>query len=100
VVSTLVLNIYVGIYDSVLVLPALLLMWGILLKQKADMTHFGIMAATIYLLPWVSQIFAYEMGVQVYSLGLILLMAFSYRMLHGNRHLSSSVPPLAIETSR
>ncbi|HMB94525.1 MAG TPA: glycosyltransferase family 87 protein, partial [Tepidisphaeraceae bacterium] len=80
--GTLVLNIYVGIYDSVLVLPGLLLLAGTLRRRDGvEWAVYRCAAVAIFLLPWFSQIVAVWVGFQPYSLGLMILLFLQYQLL-------------------
>jgi hypothetical protein len=45
---------------------------------------FRMLCALIYILPWFSQIVAREAGYQPYTLGLMLLVFFQYKLLQGS----------------
>ena len=80
--ATLVLNIYVGIYDSVLILPAILLSFGVFLRQNRPVPAIYVAAAiAIFMLPWCSQNLASHIGFQPFTLGLLAVLILQYRFL-------------------
>ncbi len=84
---TLFLNVYVGVYDTILVIPAILLMLG--------RDHLGLSRAhrwllpAIYLAPWFSGLLAHGVGFQPYTL---LLMALGALQLRGPTDVGRTCP--------
>lgn len=81
---TPVLNLYFGIYDSILLVQSLIITAAMLRLQpdsKAPLTEsgFAYLALAIYVAPWFSQNLAALTGVPVYTLLLITLGSFQLR---------------------
>jgi hypothetical protein len=75
---TMVLNLYVGIYDSTLVVLSLLLTTDLLGRRKGDErkplpTSYKLILLLVYVTPWVTQPIARVTSVQIYTLVLVLL---------------------------
>lgn len=82
---TLVLNLYVGIYDSVLVLPGLLLTIDVLRsstdpRQGPFPRGFKRVLVLVYLTPWVSQSLALSLGFQPFTLVLAATAAYQLQV--------------------
>lgn len=76
---TLVANLYVGVYDTLLVVPAALLGAGTLLRDQGGARPvlppgFQVLLFLLYVSPWVSQHLANWAGFQLYTL---VLLAFA-----------------------
>ena len=87
-----VLNLYVGIYDSIFVVQSVLLAAGVLLREKPSKmpltnSGFAYWAVAIAGSAWISQGLAKMCGVQVYTLALIGfgLFALRYVSLDGTK---------------
>src|SRR5262249_31718764 len=82
IMGTLVVNVYVGVYDSILAVIAALLgavaMPGTLLTPAYRKLIF-----VSYLVPWITQPIAKAMGIQVYTL---VLFAFTIYLVRGSRN--------------
>jgi hypothetical protein len=79
---TLVLNLYVGVYDSILVvLPALL--WAVWLFQRGGVLTptFRFLLLLLYLIPWITQPIARGLGLQLDTL---ILLAFGIYQLRAS----------------
>jgi hypothetical protein len=86
--GTLVVNIYVGIYDSVLILPSLMLTAGAIGRADGPRSRspaFGWLCGAIYILPWFSQALAQRMGVQPYTVALAAAVIFQGMALSRKR---------------
>jgi hypothetical protein len=75
---TLVLNLYVGIYDSTLVVLSLLLTTEVLYRRKDNdrlwlPASYKVMLLLVYVVPWVTQPIARLTSVQTYTVVLALL---------------------------
>ncbi|MGH9929092.1 MAG: glycosyltransferase family 87 protein [Pyrinomonadaceae bacterium] len=75
---TLVLNLYVGIYDSTLVVLSLLLTTEVLYRRKDKdrpwlPTLYKLILLLVYIVPWVTQPIARLTSVQIYTVVLALL---------------------------
>ena len=77
---TLVLNVYLGIYDTILIVPSVLIAADVLYRKVADgrdalsPAYRGLLIL-LYLIPWFTQPVARLMGVQLYTL---VLAAFGF----------------------
>jgi hypothetical protein len=78
---TLVFNVYVGVYDTVLVVPAVLLTFDSV-REKAGGVPRGlrVFLVLMYVVPWVSQHLALAVGFQPYTLVLAALGAYQLRL--------------------
>ncbi len=72
--GTLVLNVYVGIYDAILLIPAVLM--GL---SAAACTDFRALLCALYIVPWVTQPIAKQTGVQLYALLLLVTTVYFLR---------------------
>lgn len=74
---TLVLNLYVGIYDSTLVVLSLLLTTDFLYRHRGEdrrlPTSYKLLLLLLYCVPWVTQPIARLTSIQIYTLVLVLL---------------------------
>ena len=94
---TLVLNLYVGIYDTILVLPGLLLTADILRSaahpgQPSFPPAFKRLLILLYITPWFSQLLARHLGLQLDTL--VLAATATYQFLAAQRLSTGTVPPL------
>jgi hypothetical protein len=82
---TLVANLYVGIYDAVLVVISALLTAHAFFARRGGQqslpSEFKIILFLIYLLPWVSQPIAKWSGVQLFTLALTVLGGYQLYLL-------------------
>jgi len=84
---TLVANLYVGVYDSVLVVLGALLTADVL-QQRGEAAGpfrsptFPVLLVLLYLGPWVSQPLALLTGVQLYTLILLFLGTYQLLLIH------------------
>lgn len=70
--ATLVLNLYVGIYDTVLIVPALWLAAEEIYRRTAALTStFQWLLAAVFIAPWISQFLARSIGLQIDTLALL-----------------------------
>ncbi len=72
--ATSLLNLYTPIYDSVLIVPAVL----ILAAKKAD-RNFRIITGALFLTALVSEHIAHAGGPQIFTLAVIAFLAYQYR---------------------
>lgn len=81
IVWTLVLNVYLGIYDTLLVVPAVLVATDVLLRRRTEDQSPGLTPGykyfllCLFLTPWITQPVARVTGVQLYTL---VLAAFGW----------------------
>jgi hypothetical protein len=83
---TLVLNLYVGVYDSVLIIPTILLTTAALLRRANDSgrnlpLRFRCLLAALWVLPWVSGLVARDVGLQPYTVALLALAMYQLNLL-------------------
>jgi hypothetical protein len=83
---TLVLNVYVGVYDSILVIPAILLTGAALLRRAGDTgrslpLRFRCLLVALWALPWVSGLVARDVGLQPYTVALLALASYQLNLL-------------------
>ena len=83
IVWTLVLNVYLGIYDTVLVVPGALITADLLSHEEPDKrsmltSAYTYLLAALYLVPWVTQPVARLTGVQLYTL---VLAVFGFYLI-------------------
>jgi hypothetical protein len=83
---TLVLNVYVGVYDSVMLIPSIVLTCAALLRRVGDTgrnlpLRFRCLLLVIWLLPWVSGLIARDVGVQTYTIALLILGSYQLKLL-------------------
>lgn len=83
---TMVLNVYVGVYDSVLILPAIVLTTSALLRRAGDGARnlplrFRCLLAALWVLPWVSGLVARDVGLQPYTVAILALGIYQLHLL-------------------
>jgi hypothetical protein len=83
---TLVLNLYVGVYDSILVVPAIVLTAGALLRRQTDFARhlplrFRCLLLAVWAMSWVSGLIARETGFQPYTIALLCLGVYQIHLL-------------------
>ncbi len=72
VTATLVLNLYVGIYDSVLIVPALWLTAEEVYRRTGELAStFQWLLLVVFISPWISQFLAGSIGLQIDTLALL-----------------------------
>jgi hypothetical protein len=82
---TLVLNLYVGVYDSILVLPAIVLTVQALLRRATDTPRnlplrFRCLLVVVWGLPWISGLIARDLSFQPYTIALLVLAVYQLRL--------------------
>jgi len=85
---TLVLNLYVCIYETVLVLPAMILITGVFWRGPGSLSPslpplFRALLVFLYVTPWFSQYLAQATRIQLYTL--VLLAAGAYPLWLASR---------------
>jgi hypothetical protein len=97
---TLVINVYVGIYDTILVVPALLTTAARLASDGTGLNprkeHFLTLLMLTFLVPWVSQPIARATGCQVYSLILLVVASYQLYLTQHRSAVSSHLRPLQL----
>jgi len=88
--ATVVLNVYVGIYDSILVVPALLVVYDAVYQDEKLDRVFRLFLVLVYVTPWFSQALARAVGLQVYTL--VLLAAAAWPFWIGRRSVAVAAP--------
>jgi hypothetical protein len=79
--ATLVLNVYVGVYDTLLVVPAVLLTFDAVRDTVGGVPPgLRVFLVLLYVVPWVSQHLAMAIGFQPYTLALAALGAYQVRV--------------------
>lgn len=80
------INLYVGVYDSILVVLAVIILTEWILNQTTEQagslfrTGWAYWLLALAIVPWFSQYFAQAMGLQVYTL-ILLCLAISGRLI-------------------
>ncbi|HZU38400.1 MAG TPA: glycosyltransferase family 87 protein [Gemmataceae bacterium] len=97
IAATLVLNIYVGVYDSILVVLAALLTVDILCRRHVDGSTmlppgYRMLLVLLYLTPWLSQGLARLTGVQAYTV--VLAVVAGYPLWLARKRVVTSPGPL------
>jgi hypothetical protein len=84
---TLVANLYIGIYDTTMVVLSALLTAHTFFARRGGPyrlpSEFKIILFLIYVLPWITQPVAQWTGVQVFTLVLALLGGYQFSLLRG-----------------
>jgi hypothetical protein len=94
---TLVLNLYVPIYDTALVALAVVLVAGRVHDERAGFPPtFKLMMLLLWLTPWVTQHVALASGLQPYTL---VLAAFGMYQLFGRRPADEIAAPALLESA-
>ena len=93
---TMVLNLHLGIYDTVLVLPGLLLTADVLRSaahpgQPPFPPAFKRLLILLYITPWFSQLLAMRLGLQLDTL--VLAATATYQFLAAQRLSTWTAPP-------
>ena len=83
---TLVLNLYVGVYDSILVIPAIVLTAAALIRRASDAgrnlpLRFRCLLAALWVLPWITGFVARDAGLQPYTVALLALAVYQLNLL-------------------
>jgi hypothetical protein len=89
---TLVLNIYLGIYDSSLIVLSVLLTTNVLYRREdshepALTTTYRNLLLLLYVVPWVTEILAQVTGIQLYTLVLAAFGIYQIRLRTESSHL-------------
>jgi Glycosyltransferase family 87 len=87
---TLVLNVYVGIYDSTLVVLSLLLTTDVLYRRLANKqsslpASYKLILLLLYVVPWITQPIARLTNLQIYTVVLALLGGWQLNKFWSNR---------------
>ncbi|HEV2950308.1 MAG TPA: glycosyltransferase family 87 protein [Gemmataceae bacterium] len=84
VTSTMVVNVYMGIYDLILIIPAVLWTAEVFYRHPNRMASyfptFKLLAFLVIVLSWITQPLARVTGVQIITLVLLALAAFQLRL--------------------
>ena len=85
---TLVLNVYLGIYDTTLVVLSVLLLTDVFYRRRGNdplllSPNYKLMLLLLYLVPWITQPIARLSGVQLYTL--VLAVFGIYQIVLFNR---------------
>lgn len=83
IAATLVLNVYVGIYDSTLVVLSALLITEILYRRRAELpVSYKLVLLLLYVVPWITQPVARLTGIQLFTivLGLWFIRLGCFRL--------------------
>lgn len=83
---TLVLNVYVGVYDAVLIVPSIVLTCGALLRRSSDTgrnlpLRLRCLFLATWTLPWFSGLIARDFGFQPFTLALLALGMYQLQLL-------------------
>jgi hypothetical protein len=83
---TIVLNIYVGVYDSILVIPAIALTANALLRRATDTPRnlplrLRCLLLAVWIAPWFSGLVARDLGLQPYTIALLVLAIYQLRLM-------------------
>ena len=91
--GTLVLNVYVGIYDTVLIVPAMFLLaeWQAKHRGVSCRGYFRWLIAGMWGLPWISQSIAHVAGIQLYTLAIALVGMYAVALAVLNDDLANRV---------
>lgn len=85
IACTLVLNVYVGVYDTVLLVLAMLLICDVYCQKGESLaalpSPLRLLLIVLYVAPWLSQLVARHSGVQIYTL--CLMGAAAYPLVLG-----------------
>lgn len=97
---TIVLNLYVGVYDSILIMPAIVLTAESLLRRSGDAAQnlplrFRCLLLAVWTLPWVSGILARDMGFQPFTLALLALAIYQLQLLRNRVRNQGNPSPIA-----
>ena len=78
ITATVVLNLYVGIYDSTLVVLSALLISAFLFRTENTLPwSFKLILMLLYVVPWVTQPLARVTGVQLFTIVLAVFFAYA-----------------------
>jgi hypothetical protein len=94
---TLVLNIYMGIYDSIFIVLACLLTLNsfyasLPLSIQSMPTPLKTIFILLYLTPWITQYLAQQIGVQIFTLVLFALGVYQFHLVYTFHSLSGDSP--------
>jgi hypothetical protein len=83
--ATLIVNLYVGIYDAILAAPAILLGIAVSIRRQGTLSPgFRALLLCLYLVPWVTQPIARATGVQIFTIALYAATVFLMAVDHFN----------------
>ena len=89
---TLVVNSYAPIYDSILVVSAVVLVAGALDNRKEDRETFHAWLLVLYIVPWVTQSFAEFLHFQLFTIVLAGFAAWPLRLASRDREALPAAP--------
>jgi hypothetical protein len=104
---TLVLNLYVGVYDSILAILGMMATANYLYGEKLGLNGktargFQFLLVGMFVAPWLSQPLARLIGFQPYTLGLVALAAYQLALLEMSRTTRSKIqtPPPSADSQK
>lgn len=86
---TLVTNLYVGIYDVILVVPAVILSADALLRQGTLSVRYQLLYLLLYVVPWCSSWLAFMSHVQMITLVLAGFAIVQFRLIERFRRMAT-----------
>src|SRR5207248_5035823 len=97
ITGTLVINLYVGVYDSVLAVLGMLLTADVLARERGKEgtflpPGFRLLLFLLYLTPWLSQPLARVTHIQMYTLVLAAAAAYPLVLLRSERDARTMTP--------
>ncbi len=101
--ATLVVNVYVGVYDAILIVPAVVLTCGALLRRDTDTgrnlpLRWRCMLLTLWVTPWVSGLIARDLGLQALTPVLFAVGMYQLQLLRAR--CSTKASPARVPTDR
>lgn len=95
---TLVLNVYVGVYDAVLIVPSIVLTCGALIRRRSDTgrnlpLRLRCLFLAIWILPWFSGLIARDFGFQPFTLALLTLGMYQLQLLRRRAATANGAEP-------
>jgi hypothetical protein len=83
---TLILNLYIGIYDATLAVPALLVMTNNLMAKPGgtgieSFPGYRLLLTSVYVTPWITYPFASVTGIQLFTIALASMGIYQLRQL-------------------
>lgn len=96
---TLVLNVYLGIYDSILIVVSVLITTDILCRKAMDdqpgiTSAYKYLLLLLYIIPWITQPVAILTGIQLYTLVIAAFGFYLIRLLGGAIESESRALPI------
>lgn len=88
----LVVNSYVPMYDSILVVSAVVLVAGALDNRNDDREAFHVWLLALYMVPWITQSFAEFLHFQLFTIVLAGFAVWTLRMAHNDREILHARP--------